>query len=734
MKNIFTSLVVFLAGMSLASAQTQGFSCTAGEETQKQYAKYPELLTIKDQLEAFTKDYVRQQQQRRASGQRVVNDSTKIIPVVFHIQHDAGVENISDATVYTEMSHWNEYMQARNAELATTDSTFVPLIGNPNIEFRLAQIDPHGNPTNGIERIYTQSTYLGNNNTKLDPWPRDKYLNVWLTKGIDRDVTFYGTLAYSMYPSSVATYANNEVIDGILAKYFVVGANAQFSRPTLAHECGHWMNLEHTWGNTNAPEVDCGDDDVDDTPITKGNQNTCIHYLVKCNPAIHGVNGNDSIPAIIENEQNIMNYADCHFMFTKGQVDRMQAALNSSVAGRSTIWSSPNLIATGTVDSLQYPNPNSQAVPVADFAVNTRLTCMNTPVKLTDVSWNAEITGRNWTIPATAVFENGTTPADNIVYVSFSTPGWQEISLEVSNANGSNTKTKTMIYVSDGTGVSTPYFEGFEDANEAQSRWNVLNYDNNNTSFQYTTGVGHYSNASYKMNMYNATYDGDRDDLLSPMFDLSGIDISQQTLEFDYSWATNDANHMTDSIATMSVYATKDCGNTWTRLYYNLGGYNMYNAGTVANRAYVAGQADEYWRHITINIPQSFVGNQTVNFMWSVTSAKGANHFYIDNINLGQDPSGIAGVAANTVGAINIIPNPANGGVATLAMDIANASANTTAKLYDMEGREVMTIFSGETQAGQKNVRFNTESLSNGVYLVKVSDGKTSVQKRFVKM
>ncbi len=706
----------------MASAQTQGFSCTSGEETQKQYAKHPELLVAKDQLDAFTKDYVRQQQQRRASGQRIVNDSTKIIPVVFHIQHDAGVEDISDATVYTEMSHWNEYMQARNAELATTDSTFVPLIGNPNIEFRLAQIDPNGNPTNGIERIYTQSTYLGNNNTKLDPWPRDKYLNVWLTKGIDKDVTFYGTLAYSMYPSSVATYTNNDIIDGILAKYFVVGANAQFSRPTLAHECGHWMNLEHTWGNTNAPEIDCGDDDVDDTPITKGNQNTCIHYLKVCNPPI------------IENEQNIMNYADCHFMFTQGQVDRMHAALNSPVAGRSTIWSAANLAATGTTDSLQYPNPNSTAVPVADFAVNNRLTCVGTPVTLTDVSWNAEITGRNWTVPVDAVFEGGTSASDVSPKVSFNTPGWQEVTLTVSNANGSNSKTKSMIYVSDANALPTPYFEGFEDANAAQSKWSVLNYDNNNTLFQYQTGVGHYSNACYRMNMYNANYDGDRDDLLSPMFDLSGIDISQQTLEFDYSWATNDANHMSDSIATIAVYATKDCGTTWTRIYYNLGGYNMYNAGTIANMPYVPGQTDEYWRHITINLPQTFVGNQAVNFKWSVTSAKGANHFYIDNINLGQSTAGVASVRENTVGTMNIIPNPANGGTATLALDISRASANTTAKVYDMEGREVMTIFNGETQAGQKNVTFNTEVLSNGVYLVKVSDGKTSIQKRFVKM
>jgi flagellar hook assembly protein FlgD len=116
-----------------------------------------------------------------------------------------------------------------------------------------------------------------------------------------------------------------------------------------------------------------------------------------------------------------------------------------------------------------------------------------------------------------------------------------------------------------------------------------------------------------------------------------------------------------------------------------------------------------------------------------VTSAKAANHFYIDNINIGGSVAGINNVRANTVGSMNIIPNPTQG-AAVLALNITNASANTTAKMYDLEGREIMTIFSGQTQAGQKNVSFDTENVASGIYIIKVTDGKTSIQKRFVKM
>jgi hypothetical protein len=186
-------------------------------------------------------------------------------------------------------------------------------------------------------------------------------------------------LAYAYFPSSVSNYVNNDIIDGIIVQYIGVGSNDPYSRPTLAHESGHWVNLFHTWGNTNNPEVDCtGDDEVDDTPKTKGDYGHCPLNESVCSPPI------------IENVQNIMNYSTCHFVYTKGQVVRMHAALNSPISGRTNIWSQANLVATGTDQPLTYPNPNSCAIPVADFAVNNRYICPGQSVKFTDVSWNAQ--------------------------------------------------------------------------------------------------------------------------------------------------------------------------------------------------------------------------------------------------------------------------------------------------------------------------------------------------------
>jgi PKD repeat protein len=714
MKKIYL-FALFIAAIVTTQAQT--FGCLAGELSQKQYDKHPELLVIKAQLDSFTREYVkRAKQERQQQGAAQRSAAVYVVPVVFHILHDGGSENLPDSIIFREMIHWNQYVSMTNPELPTTVAAFDTLEGNPQVEFRLAQIDPNGNCTNGIERIYTSTTYDGDDNNKQDPWPPQKYLNVWVVNDMSEANNF--AAAYAYYPSAVATYVNNDIIDGIIVLSTYVGSNAAYNRPTLGHESGHWMNLEHVWGNTNSPGVACGDDDVDDTPITKGNSGGCTTSQDGCNPPI------------IENVQNIMNYSACHFMFTKGQVDRMHAALNSPVSGRDSIWGTNNLIATGTSQPLTYPNPQSCAAPIADFTVSNRYICAGQVVTFTDASWNADIQSRTWTFPADVNLGNSTT-ADATPSVSFTTPGWKQVTLMVSNANGSSQKVKSMVYVSDGSTIIAPYFEGFEDATESQANWQVINYDNNNTAFTYDNTIGHYSNACYKMNMYNALTDGDRDDLISPTIDMTSVDPSTMTLSFDYSFATYNSAHMSDSIASLSVSASIDCGVSWHRIYFNPGGFNLYNAGAFTTGPYTPGQQDEFWQNVTINIPTPYQ-TSSVNFKFELLSAKSANQFYIDNINIGQSTAGINTVKVNAVNSMTIVPNPAQGSATLMLM--ASTNTNATAIMYDMAGREVMTIFSGQLTGGQKNIPFNTENIEDGVYIVKVSDGKTSIQQRFVKM
>ena len=105
-----------------------------------------------------------------------------IVPVVFHIIHNNGVENIPDAQVHAALAHMNEAY----ANLGAYD----PLTGvSTGIQFCLAQRDPDGLATSGIDRVQstlTEMTAPAENMAlkDLSRWDPLKYMNIWVVKEV----------------------------------------------------------------------------------------------------------------------------------------------------------------------------------------------------------------------------------------------------------------------------------------------------------------------------------------------------------------------------------------------------------------------------------------------------------------------------------------------------------------------------------------------------------------------
>ncbi|HEX8516156.1 MAG TPA: M43 family zinc metalloprotease [Bacteroidia bacterium] len=259
MKNNLYKLILGLVLGTSVSAYGQ-FKCGTTEAMRKLVEKHPELAGA---LNAETPDL---------SGFQMRSpnyDSTTlyIVPVVFHVLHTNGSENISDAQIFDQIAILNEDFRKMNADTATVDSAFYDNMADSRIEFRLAQLDPNGNCTNGIDRIYSRLTNNADDNSKLNQWPRDKYLNVWVVN----TMASVGTAGYAYYPSATASplFPYDGII--ILNDYIgSIGTGATGRSRALTHEIGHYLNLPHTWGSTNEPGVACGDDGVGDTPMTKG--------------------------------------------------------------------------------------------------------------------------------------------------------------------------------------------------------------------------------------------------------------------------------------------------------------------------------------------------------------------------------------------------------------------------------------------------------------------------------
>lgn len=281
-----------------------------------------------------------------------------IIPVVFHVLHLNGPENVSDDQINYAMEALNEDFNKQNWDTMNVVPAFADNIADIGVTFKLAKLDPDGNPTTGINRIYTNLTNYGwEDSSKINQWPPHKYLNVWVSKSLNGYAA-----AYAWYPEYAEYYPE---LDGIMMQYDYLGYTGtagEYARHVLTHEVGHYLNLKHTWDDM-IGSGPCGDDEVPDTPITQSSG--CDLDLSGCNPPV------------IENVQNFMTGSYCNVMFTEGQKERMINCLNSPVGGRSNLWQHENLVETGLIENTAaiaavskdgfyvYPNPATDELMVS---------------------------------------------------------------------------------------------------------------------------------------------------------------------------------------------------------------------------------------------------------------------------------------------------------------------------------------------------------------------------------
>ena len=238
------------------------------------------------------------------------------IPVVVHVVYNKTNENISPEQIHSQIAVLNKDYQAKNTDKSKVPSVWKSLIADTKIRFVMATKDPKGMATNGITRSKTIRTSFGTGDTVkskttggADPWPSNKYLNIWVcTLG-------GGLLGYAQFPGGPPE------TDGVVILNTAFGTKGTATAPfnkgrTATHEIGHWLNLRHIWGDTE----DCsGSDFVEDTPNSQGpNYGKPSFPHVSCK---NGPNGDMFM--------NYMDYVDdaAMILFTEGQAARISAAL-----------------------------------------------------------------------------------------------------------------------------------------------------------------------------------------------------------------------------------------------------------------------------------------------------------------------------------------------------------------------------------------------------------------------
>ncbi len=259
---LFLLFTILQTKLSLSQEIKQ---CGTNEAIQALYRAHPEMVQEAIEYEKAIQKQIQDQKFSRSI------DTTSIyyIPIVFHVIHTNGPENISDAQILDAVNILNRDYRKLNSDTAQLIAGFNSIAADVRIQFRLATIDPNGNCTNGIERIYSHLTNNADDNSKLHPWPHNKYLNIWTVRSLQSSGGFQPA-AYAYFPSGNIYLIPYEGVITLSNYVGSIGTSAPFSSRTLTHEIGHYLNLQHPWGNNNSAATVCGDDGVSDTPVTKG--------------------------------------------------------------------------------------------------------------------------------------------------------------------------------------------------------------------------------------------------------------------------------------------------------------------------------------------------------------------------------------------------------------------------------------------------------------------------------
>jgi PKD repeat protein len=625
------------------------------------------------------------------------------IPIVFHIIHEYGTENISDAQILDALAIMNRDFQKLNSDTNLVVSAFSNLIGNTNIEFKLPTKDPQGNCTNGIVRYPSFKTNNADDQSKIVAWPRDKYLNIWVVKTIGSQ----GVAGYAYKPAS-ASSPFFALIDGILILHDYVGSIGTGSpgrSRALTHEVGHSLSLDHPWGATNNPGVACGDDGIPDTPITRGWTN--------CN----NLNGSVCNPPIIENIQNFMEYAYCSRMFTLGQSYAMRVALENSASDRDKLWQSSNLSFTG-VDVTSPPT----CAPVADFSSNRRFVCVGDAVTFTDRSWRGLPSSYNWE------FDDGSpsTASTATATVTFNTPGWKTIKLTVQNAAGSDVIVKKHIYVRDNsTAAFTDLWESFEDTQSDYHWWTFDSPITDASKFEIVSGAGFTGNRSIRINSFDppqfsppfsSNKKSERDYFITPPVNLSTT--SGNRIAFRFSCATQ-ATQIANMNDVLNVHASKDCGKTWIFLG-KIEKVDLITAGQ--SSTFFTPTNSSQWRLRSFNIPAVAISNNTI-FRFEYINGGQSNNLYIDDIHVAVGAS-IDEMYADEM--INLYPNPASN-YSNFTIEAENLMIQFV-KIVDLTGKEVMMI---DAVNANKTI-IDSGNFNKGMYLAFIQTEKGIVKKKLI--
>jgi PKD repeat protein len=639
-----------------------------------------------------------------ASSQRRLPNGVLQVPVVVHVMHKGETigtgTNISDEEVKLGLKYLNNYWRSISDTYGDGDGV------DMKIEFVLAIQDPNGNMTNGIDRVdlSTDDAYVNNgvnrrensgiSDTELKAysvWDPYRYYNVWIIDEIDNTNCFTGTsyiAGYAYYASAHGQSVDGSVV--LICTYLEEGSN------TWAHEMGHALNLPHTFDGDDPDNGICGDDGIPDTPehirtsgITPSiywdcGTTTSNNCDLAFNQVINPETGYTRSSGTHQDHMfNHMDYSGCSSEFTGGQRNVATNALTAGRGSRKSYFEGSALVPV--------------AAAVVDFN-SPSIICLGDVTTFTDLSANTpnSFTNNGYdNISFAWTFDNGAdtaiTSTDQNPSIIFSNSGTYDVTLEITNLQGTSSLTKQNSFIITSSSLPT-YCE----------------VTSLNSLGNYGTGV---TRVSFN-NLSNITSTSN----VSPIVrDFRCSKNTQINVDISYD-LTVDYNAINDYSQRATVWIDWDNNGTFD------------SDEKVLDDNVDSGNAGSYSATVSVTPPTDVVtGIPLTMRVISVTRDSG-NSCGEGLIKRADEYGVLVNATLNTktvnTSQLKLFPNPVQD---ELTLTLQNNAPLSAYEIYDISGKKVMTSTLNPSN------RIQVSELSKGMYFMKIKAGNLEMIGKFIK-
>ncbi|MBK8338585.1 MAG: hypothetical protein IPK99_00540 [Flavobacteriales bacterium] len=316
------------------------------------------------------------------------------VPVVFHVLHDNGPEDVPLSGIQQAVTEVN----TRLMNLAPWDDSTGHAV---NIQLCLCVGRSFGQPTDGVTRHQTGLTehamaqQLSVKGTER--WDPYRYLNIWIV----RSVADQGIDGYSSFPGDLGTATDGLVME---AQYLL-------NNHLMSHELGHYFGLFHTFQGY-CLNLNCllDGDRICDTPPDYTFYFTCNDF--NCSSETQDTTGLSPFTMDVPALPNYMDYTTCPLSFSQDQADRM--------------YDMAAMVRADLLSSYACGGAPSGAEPVASCVVDSsectgRVTFTSTSLNAPFVQWDIDNDG--WDHVGTAFTSDFITGGDHPVTLLAGGPG-----------------------------------------------------------------------------------------------------------------------------------------------------------------------------------------------------------------------------------------------------------------------------------------------------------------------